>query len=88
MTQDEIIEMARKCGWDNPATNMMPLYEFAKLVAAKEREECAKVCDGNELLALNAQKKVDGDDLSDVILRHHAVAHSVDAAAIRARGEA
>jgi hypothetical protein len=32
MTQDEIIEMAKKCGWNNPANNMMPLYEFAKLV--------------------------------------------------------
>ena len=45
MTKEEIIEMAKKCGWDNPATNMMPLYEFAKLVAEKEREECAKVCE-------------------------------------------
>jgi len=45
MTQDEIIEMAKKCGWDNPATNMMPLYEFAKLVAQHEREACAIVCD-------------------------------------------
>ena len=33
MTREEIIEIAKKCGWDNPATNMMPLYEFAKLVA-------------------------------------------------------
>jgi hypothetical protein len=41
MTKDEIIEMAKKCGWDNPATNMTPLYEFAKLVAEKEREDCA-----------------------------------------------
>ena len=46
MTKEEIIEMAKKCGWDNPATNMMPLYEFAKLVADKEREACAKMCDG------------------------------------------
>jgi hypothetical protein len=45
MTQDEIIEMAKKCGWNNPANNMMPLYEFAKLVAQHEREACAKVCD-------------------------------------------
>jgi len=45
MTKDEIIEMAKKCGWDNPATNMMPLYEFAKLVAQHEREACAKLCD-------------------------------------------
>ncbi len=42
MTQDEIIEMAKKCGWNNPANNMMPLYEFAKLVAQHEREACAK----------------------------------------------
>ena len=46
MTREEIIEMAKKCGWDNPATNMMPLYEFAALVASVEREACAKVCDG------------------------------------------
>jgi hypothetical protein len=45
MTQDEIIEMAKKCGWNNPANNMMPLYEFAKLVAQHEREACAKVCE-------------------------------------------
>jgi len=40
MTQDEIIEMAKKCGWNNPANNMAPLYEFAKLVAQHEREAC------------------------------------------------
>jgi hypothetical protein len=45
MTQDEIIEMAKKCGWDNPANNMAPLYEFAKLVAQQEREACAKTCE-------------------------------------------
>ena len=45
MTKEEMIELAKKCGWDNPATNMMPLYEFAKLVADKEREACAKVCE-------------------------------------------
>lgn len=38
MTKEEIIEMAKKCGWDNPFTNMAPLYEFAKLIAEKERE--------------------------------------------------
>jgi len=38
MTKEEIIEMAKKCGWDNPAINMSPLYEFANLVAEKERE--------------------------------------------------
>ena len=38
MTKEEIIEMAKKCGWDNPAINMSPLYEFAKLVAEHERD--------------------------------------------------
>ena len=47
MTQDEIIEMAKKCGWDNPANNMTPLYEFAKLVAQHEREACAKIVEAN-----------------------------------------
>jgi len=45
MTDVKIIEWAKKCGWDNPATNMAPLYEFAKLVAQHEREACAKVCE-------------------------------------------
>ena len=44
MTQDEIISMAKKCGWDNPANNMAPLYEFAKLVAEHEREACEALC--------------------------------------------
>lgn len=39
MTQDEITEMAKKCGWNSPANNMAPLYEFAKLVAAKATDE-------------------------------------------------
>jgi len=50
MTQDEIIEMAQEC----KLIGMRPfidgiyteaLIEFAKLVAAKEREACAKLCD-------------------------------------------
>jgi Skp family chaperone for outer membrane proteins len=52
VTQDEIIEMARQAGFveyelDDGTTNAFDKrYEaFAKLVAAKEREACAKVCD-------------------------------------------
>ena len=50
MTQDEIIEMAQEC----KLIGMRPfidgiyteaLIEFAKLVAAKEREACAKLVD-------------------------------------------
>jgi len=53
MTQDEIIEMARQAGFlshgDSFYTNhrygdcKLELEAFAKLVAAKEREACAKL---------------------------------------------
>jgi hypothetical protein len=39
LTQEEIIEMADKCGM----LVTQQLEAFAKLVAAKEREACAKV---------------------------------------------
>ena len=44
MTQDEIIEMARQAGFkmENSAA-IQAAKAFAKLVAAKEREACAKV---------------------------------------------
>jgi hypothetical protein len=47
--QDEIIELARQSGWTDDLLEVSfvtPMLErFAKLVAAKEREACAKVCD-------------------------------------------
>ena len=58
---------------------------FANLVAAQEREECAKVCDEASDRALALQSK-SHDDLVNVILRHHAASHQGDAAAIRKRG--
>lgn len=52
MTQDEIIELARQAGLHIATdVNWMPIIgieyaeAFAELVAAHEREECAKVCD-------------------------------------------
>jgi hypothetical protein len=49
MTQDEIIETARRAGMMSEVLqlgrNLELLTDFAKLVAAKEREACAKVCD-------------------------------------------
>lgn len=59
MTQDEIIEMAKEAGFDISKPNRIivrhsngswisikfELEAFAKLVAAKEREACAKVCE-------------------------------------------
>ena len=46
MTKDDIIRMAREAEFGefvNMITN--PLERFAALVAAHEREECAKVCE-------------------------------------------
>ena len=51
MTQDEIIEMANQAElcqsiWiDDDSLEIASLVAFAKLVAAKEREVCAKVCE-------------------------------------------
>jgi hypothetical protein len=52
MTQDEIIDMARQAGLMAPKGDQGPwlwgyrdVEAFAKLVAAKEREACAKACD-------------------------------------------
>ena len=48
MTQDEIIHMAREAGFDDFAIGVRQenLERFAALVAAHEREACAKVCEG------------------------------------------
>jgi len=52
MTKEEVIEMAEKCGIklitdEDGYIGFLPrkIYDFAKLIAEKEREECAKVCD-------------------------------------------
>jgi hypothetical protein len=83
MTQNEIIDMARQVGFSvsgelilddagrTTITNRMEA--FAKLVAAKEREACAKVCD--ELPPVGESKQWERATLKDC------------AAAIRARGE-
>ena len=47
MTRDDIIRMAREAGWTGPEENVTyvaMLERFANLVAAAEREACAKVC--------------------------------------------
>ena len=79
MTQDEIIEMASDSGMElyglgkNRARFVYYLERFAKLVAAKEREACAKVCD---------------DEWNgDADTYEYSIAANDCAAAIRARGE-
>ena len=54
MTQDEMLSMAREAGF-GPAvewTEMQPPFlRFAALVAAAEREACARICDRNNMSA-------------------------------------
>ena len=48
MTQEEIIKLAEQAGlpeFENNESQASNLVAFAKLVAAKEREACAKVCE-------------------------------------------
>jgi hypothetical protein len=72
MTQDEIIEMAREAGMENNEGFSESVFYFAKLVAEKEREACAKVCDDYDVA-----EDVNSCDTAEGI-----------AIAIRARGQA
>ena len=77
MTQDEIIRMAREAGFiANGQAERQWLERFAALVAAHEREACAKVCEEEAAswARLNAQDE-------------EGYGATQSAAAIRARGE-
>jgi hypothetical protein len=76
MTQDEIIEMAREAGFEIDCCSLdwhKRITAFANLVAAKEREACAKVVEEIESRCI-------AEDVDDPPLKHVA-------SAIRARGE-
>jgi len=47
MINDDVIRMAKEAGWEyaNGDDGYDPLWRFAELVAAAEREACAKVFD-------------------------------------------
>ena len=50
MTKDEIIEMAKQSGFEEHQAKFDTRFEpFAILVAEKEREACAEVCETLEL---------------------------------------
>lgn len=84
MTRDDIIRIAREAGFEQNSLGVtytsgaLPefLERFAALVAAHEREECAKVCDG-KVDAEYATGKVDHNEIGWT---------QACAAAIRARG--
>jgi hypothetical protein len=50
MTREEMIRMAQEAGWEYATDDrgFEPLWRFAALVAAAEREACAKVCETYE----------------------------------------
>ena len=80
MTQDEIIRMAQEAEvphselW-SPDEDVVWLKRFATLVAAHEREACAKVCDDIDTESMIQNWKSVDECAKDC------------AAAIRARGE-
>jgi hypothetical protein len=87
MIQDEIIEMAREVGMEQDGdmwfsnlyktdmdVHISHLEAFAKLIAAKEREACAKLCDAR---AIEYDGFTEEQNASEKL-----------ASAIRARGEA
>jgi len=85
MTREDVIRMARKAGakpshnpdkWDIWEIRDTDLERFAALVAAHEREECAKVCEAGVVQTNNWDA------------RDYNKACEIRAAAIRARGEA
>ena len=45
MTRDDIIKMARGAGCVDPMVFLASYERFASLVAAQEREACAKLCE-------------------------------------------
>ena len=88
MNREDIIRMAREAGvsirshYDETGSTPQELLRFAALVAAAERDACAKVCD--ETLAQHYMKQTIPERDEALFL-----AACVDcAAAIRARGQA
>jgi hypothetical protein len=58
MNGEEIIRMAREAGLDPDLWNYTDAFErFAALVAAHERDACAKVCDERERANLYGVKE-------------------------------
>ena len=61
MTQEDIIRMAREAGFYGQypeAYNIVMIERFAALVAAAEREACAKVCEVNQMNSWGCAKEI------------------------------
>jgi hypothetical protein len=79
MTPDDIIKMAREAGYGEHMSVLHgpALERFAALVAAREREACAMVCD----------EKVDAEYKTGKVDHNEMAWTQACAIAIRARGE-
>jgi hypothetical protein len=97
MTKDEIEKLAVEAGWPLVTIQMLAgtedekrLKRFAELVAAAEREACAKVCVDKAMhCETKAQEAIEAGEHDEVsAIRSTAWQISVCAAAIRARGNA
>lgn len=99
MNQDDIIRMAREAGWEMDDSFVLEpeviwyisqetLKRFAALIAAHEREACAKLCQDKAMrLETKAQEAIEAGEHGEVnAIRSTAFQISVCAAAIRARG--
>jgi len=98
MTQDEIIELARQA-WSDSGESWVAygwfedrakaLEAFAKLVAEKEREACAKVCDLAMLQNQEAINELEEDEHDFISFIQGAMTQLVKTSkSIRARGRA
>jgi hypothetical protein len=92
MTRDDIIRMAQEANYDVLRKGYPPyawlfsdeaLQRFAALVAAAEREACAKVCEDLREFFSGTSLAVDYENHSP----SNSLAYTQCAAAIRARGE-
>lgn len=91
MNRDEIIELAKKAGFTQGDLTVFPdlIVHFAALVAAAEREECAKVCEEKQEYSMPISCP---DGISGCLVAHYVPARREKTgnecvAAIRARGE-
>lgn len=59
MNHDDIVRMAQECGLTVNDAPMLGVEHFANLVAAAEREACARVCESAKAWELESQYQGD-----------------------------
>ena len=86
MNRDEIIKLARETGLlPNPEVYAEDLERFAALVAAAEREACAKLCEEQAIRSEASMRKSKTVKAREIYSSAGQTAHWM-VAAIRARG--